>query len=151
MKKYDMGSSLFWLLFSLFVCIESLRLGIGTLQRPGMGFMPFGTSGLLAIISLIQLFHTIFKEEDIKIQPIFYGSLWQRVIPILVASFVYAKLMPLGGYLISTFLLMSFLFWIVKGQKWWRVLVFSFLTTFITYYLFSVWLKGGFPVGPFGY
>jgi hypothetical protein len=74
--------------------------------------------------------------------------LWQKVIPVLIASFVYAKLMPLGGYLISTFLLMSFLFWIV-GEKWWRVLVLSFLITLITYYLFSVWLKGQFPMGLF--
>jgi hypothetical protein len=30
MKTYDLGSSLFWLFFSISVLIESLRMGIGT-------------------------------------------------------------------------------------------------------------------------
>jgi hypothetical protein len=42
MKVYDQGSSLFWLLSSVFVFIESNRLGIGTLQNPETGFISFG-------------------------------------------------------------------------------------------------------------
>jgi hypothetical protein len=69
----------------------------------------------------------------------------------LTALLIYAKLMPVAGYLLSTFLLMSFLFWIVRGKKWWWVLISSSLTTLITYYVFSVWLKGQFPEGLFSF
>jgi hypothetical protein len=150
MKTYDQISSLFWLLLSISVCIESIRLGTGTLRHPDMGFMAFGVSALLGILSLTLFLRAILKKEEAKIEPFFSGKLWKRVLFVLIAILIYSQLMPVVGYLISTFLLMSFLFWIVKGQNWWRVLILSFLTTLITYYVFSVWLKCQFPEGLFG-
>lgn len=150
MKAYDRGSSLFWLAISIYVLVEALRLGIGTLQNPGMGFMAFGASGLLGIISLTVFVRTILKKQESKTGSLFVGRFWKRIFFVLIALLIYSKLMPKAGYLISTFLLMSFLFWIVKGQRWWWVLALSFLTTIITHYFFSVLLKGQFPVGPFG-
>ena len=150
MKAYDQISSLFWLLLSISVCIESLRLGIGTLRHPDMGFMAFGASVLLGILSLTLFLQAVLKKEETKTEPLFAGKLWKRVLLALIAILIYAKLMPVAGYLISTFLLMSFLFWMVKGQRWWWVLILSFLTTLITYYVFSVWLKCQFPEGLFG-
>jgi hypothetical protein len=151
MTTYDRGSSLFWLAFSLSVCIESLRLGIGTLQNPGMGFITFGASGLLVFLSLILFFQTMVKKEESATEHLFSGSLWKRVVSVLIALLIYARLMPVAGYLVSTFLLMSFLFWIVRGQRWWWVLVSSLLATGATYYLFSVQLSCQFPAGFFGF
>jgi hypothetical protein len=150
MKTYDQISSLFWLLLSISVCIESIRLGIGTPRHPDMGFMAFGASVLLGILSLTLFLQAILKKEEAKTELLFAGKLWKRVFFALIAILVYAKLMPIAGYLISTFLLMSFLFWIAQEKKWWRVLVLSFLTTLITYYVFSVWLKCQFPEGILG-
>ena len=148
MKVYDQVSSLCWLLLSIIVCIESLRLGIGTLGHPGIGFMAFGVSSLLGILSLTLFFQATLKPREIASEPFLSGKLWKRVFLVLFAIIAYAELMPYGGYLISTFLLMSFLFWIVKGKLRW-VLVLSSLTTLITYYVFSVWLKCQFPSGIF--
>ena len=150
MVAYDRGASLFWLALSISVFIESLRMGIGTPRNPGMGFMSFGASGLLGILSLILFLKTVLKKEDLKTEPPFAETLWKRVILVLIALLIYAKLMPVAGYLISTFLLMSFLYWTVKGQKWWWVLVSSFLTTIITYYVFSKCLNCQFPEGFWG-
>jgi len=150
MKVYDQGSSIFWLLFSIFVFIESLRLGIGTLQNPETGFMSFGASGLLGILSLILFFRTSFKKEEAEIKSPFYGTLWKRVFFLLIVLLLYTKFMPVGGYLISTFLLMTFLSFVVERQKVWWVLTFSFLTTLVTYYVFSKWLNCQFPSGLFG-
>jgi putative tricarboxylic transport membrane protein len=149
MNTYDLGSSLFWLFLSMAVCAESLRMGIGSLQNPGMGFLGFGASGLLGTLSLILFLQTIFKRTKTEIHSMF-GPAWQSVIFILIALAAYAELLPAVGYLISTFLLLSFLFWIGKGkQKWWWVLAFSFLSTFISYMVFSVWLNCQYPRGPF--
>jgi len=46
MKTLDQTSSLFWLLVSISVLVESTRLGIGTLHDPGMGFLSFGMDSL---------------------------------------------------------------------------------------------------------
>jgi Tripartite tricarboxylate transporter TctB family len=147
--KADQWTSLFWLVLSIFVGIESLRMGIGTFHSPGMGFMFFGGSVLLAFLSLVLLLQSSLKKEG-KEAPLFAGKLWKRVFSVLIALFIYSKLLPLGGYLITTFLLMVFLFWIVKGQKWWWVLIFSCLTTLTTYFVFSVWLNCEFPEGLLG-
>lgn len=149
MNPYDRVTGLFWLLLSAFICIESLHLGVGTLQTPGMGFMAFCLSVLLGILSLALFLKTIFKKEKGEFSSTFSGTLWKRVIIVVIALIIYAIFMPKVGYLISTFLLMSFLFWVVKGTKWWATLFFSLLATIITYYCFSVWLRLEFPEGLF--
>lgn len=151
MKAHDQGSSLFWLLLSIYVCIESLRLEIGTLRNPGMGFMTFGASVLLGILSLGLLFQSIFRKEEARVEPLFSGTLWKRIILVLMALLLYTKLLPLAGYLLGTFFLMSFLFWIIERQKVWRVLILSFTTTVVTYYVFSKWLNCQFPSGLIGF
>jgi hypothetical protein len=151
MKAYDQGSSLFWLLLSVSICIESLRLGIGTARNPGMGFMSFGASGLLAILSIILFLQTSFKKGTSKVAPLFSGRLWKRALFVLISLVLYSRLLPAAGFLISTFLLMTLLFWILERKKVWRVLVFSCLTTGITYYVFSIVLNCQFPSGLLGF
>jgi hypothetical protein len=150
MNNLDRRTSLFWLVLAILVCIGSLRLGIGTPRNPGMGFMAFGASVLLGILSSILFLKAILKREEAKGEPLFAGKLWKRVIFVLIALLIYTKVMPLTGYLIGTFLLMSFIFWVANVKKWWWVLTSSFLTTIITYYVFSVWLKCQFPAGFLG-
>lgn len=151
MKTYDQGSSLFWLCLSIYVCVESLRLGIGTLRNPGMGLMAFGGSILLGIFSLALFFQSTVMKGESKAPPAEAPRLWKRVVLVLVALLIYAKVMPLAGYLVTTFFMMSFLFWIVKKQKIGWVLISSFLTTFISYMVFSKWLNCQFPQGLFGF
>jgi hypothetical protein len=150
---YDRGSSLFWLLLSIFVCIESLHLGIGTFHNPGIGFFAFYTSGLLGILSLVLFLLTFLEKGEAKIEPLFSGTLWKRVLLVLISLLIYSKLMDLIGYLISTFSLMALLFWILEPNRmrWflWS-LVISFLTTIISYYIFSILLNCQFPTGLFG-
>ena len=150
MKTRDRWTSLFWLALSGAVLIESLHLGIGTLRNPGMGFVAFGASGLLGALSLLLFFQSFLGQEETGISSVFRGTLWKRVLSALIALVFYAKLMPVLGYVIGTFLLMSFLFWIVKGQKWWWVLVSSLMASLMSYYLFSKWLNCQFPEGIFG-
>jgi hypothetical protein len=112
--------------------------------------MAFGASGLLGIFSLMLFLKTFLKKGEEKTEPLFAGTLWGRVIIILIALLIYAKVMPLAGYLVSTFLLMTFLYWLARGQRWWWVLVSSFLTTTLTYFVFSKCLNLQFPIGFFG-
>lgn len=152
MKKYDLGSSLFWLLLSISVLIESLHLGIGTLQNPGMGFMAFGTSGLLGILSLILFLRSTLIRKEAKIEPLFSGTMWKRALIVLITLVVYSYLMPDVGYLVGTFVLMFFLYWILEPNRtrwvFWS-LILSCLTTLISYYIFSVLLNCQFPEGIF--
>ena len=151
MKTLDQTSSLFWLLVSISVFVESLRLGIGTLKNPGMGFLTFGASGILGILSFVLFLKASFKKEEVKTLPLIFGTFWKRVIWVLIFLIVYSRLMPVLGYLISTFLLMTTLFWILERKKIVFVFVSSILTTLFTYFVFSKWLNCQFPDGLFGF
>jgi len=146
---YDRWSSLFWLALSVTVFIESIRLGIGTPRSPGMGFIALGASGLLGILSLALFIKTMMRGEEAK-ESLFAGKLWYRVVSVACAILVYAWVMPVAGYLITTFLFMTFLYWVVGGQKWWWVVISSFLTTIASNYLFSL-LNCQFPAGFLGF
>jgi putative tricarboxylic transport membrane protein len=151
MKTLDQTSSLFWLLVSISVLVGSTRLGIGTLHDPGMGFLTFGASGIMGILSLILFFQATLKKDPGKGEPFFSGPLWKRVIFVLISLVIWSRVMPELGYIISTFLLMGFLYWILERKKIWMVLLASVLTTLITYLVFSKWLNCQFPEGLFGF
>jgi putative tricarboxylic transport membrane protein len=151
MKTLNQTSSLFWLLVSISVLVESTRLGIGTLHDPGMGFLTFGASGIMGILSLILFFQATLKKEPGKAETFFAGPFWKRVIFVLILLVIWARVMPELGYLISTFLLMGFLYWVLERKKIWLVLLASVLTTLSTYLVFSKWLNCQFPEGLFGF
>ena len=151
MREYDRGSSLFWLLLSAYVCVASLRMGIGTPRNPGMGFMTFGAGGMLGVLSLILFAASFLRRKSDAPAQGFSGILWKRILFVLAVMIAYAKFMPDLGYLVSTFLLMCSLFLILKRTQWWWAVGFSLVTTLLTYYIFSMCLNCQFPRGLFGF
>jgi hypothetical protein len=147
----DRASSLFWLFVAVVVSVASFRLDVGSLRTPGMGFMPFGAAVLLGLLAAISFFQPAVKEKAADKPPVFTGTRWSKVLFVFAGLLIYVQAIPLTGYNISTFLLMTFLFWIVERQKVWKVAIFALLTTVITYYVFSKWLNCQFPVGPLGF
>ena len=137
MRFYDRASALFWLAFSVAVFIQSLRIGIGTLNNPGMGFITFGASGIMGILSIILFFQSLrgTGETEEMVSP-FSGLLLSRVFSVLGVIFVYIILLKTLGYLIDTFLLMASLFFITGLRTWWQFIPFSAFTSLVSYYLF---------------
>jgi putative tricarboxylic transport membrane protein len=151
MKILDRISSLFWLFFAIYIFIESLHIGIGRLQKPQAGFMAFGGSLLLGILSLTLFIQTFFRKEEAEITSSFSIPLWKRISVVMVSLVVYAIVFEKLGYLIDTFLLMIFLLSSLKEMKWGWILVTSFLITFLSYYVFTKGLGVQFPHGLFGF
>ena len=151
MKVHDIGSSLFWLGFSVLVCVSSLRLGLGSLRQPSAGIWSFGASTLLGILSLGLLIQAFLKPKATRIESAHAPNLPGKVILVLVSIALYAKFMQTIGYLLASFLLMGFLFWLAGVRKWWSILLYAFLSAFVTYLVFSVWLNCQFPRGLFGF
>lgn len=147
----DRASSLFWLFLGVVVSVASFRLDLGNFRTPGMGFMPFGAAALLGLLALISFFQAAAKEKTANKPPMFRGARWRKVLFVFAGLAIYAQAIPLAGYIISTFLLMIFLFWIIERQNIWKVVMFALLVTVITYYVFSKWLNCQFPTGPLGF
>jgi len=151
MKTLDKTSSLFWLLVSIAVFVESFRLGVGTLQNPGRGFMTLGASGILGILCLVLFLQTSLRKDGDERKHILAGSFPKSVLLVLAALAVYSRVMPTLGYLISTFLLMAFLFWVLERRRIPLVLASSVAATLVTYLVFSKWLNCQFPEGLLGF
>lgn len=151
MKTYDRISSGFWFLVSVVVFTESVRLGLGSLHNPGRGFLTFGASGLLGILSMALFLQASLRKEERPEGSPWGQILWQRILSVLGALGLYSVFMPMVGYLISTFLLMTFLFWILERRWTPWILASSLLSSLLTYLVFSKWLNCQFPEGLFGF
>ncbi len=146
---HDRTSSIFFLVLSIVVFIGSVQLGIGTARQPGPGFITFGASGLLGILSLIVFLRALVKKEQSG-ETLFGGTMWWRVALAGIMIIGYALVMPTLGYLITTFLLMLCLYFMIHEQRWYWVIISSLLSCLGSYYLFSKLLNCQFPDGLFG-
>jgi len=151
MKLYDQTSSLFWLLVSVAVFLESIRLGVGDLHNPGRGFLTLGASGILGVLALILFIGASLRKAEAEREPLFAGKMWKRILFVLIVLWLYAWAMPTVGYLISTFILMLLLFWVLEKKKIGWVFASSVLSTLLTYVVFSKWLNCQFPDGLLGF
>jgi putative tricarboxylic transport membrane protein len=147
--SHDRTSSMFFLAVSIIVIVGSIQLGLGTTHQPGPGFVTFGASGLLGILSLAAFLRTILKKGSGG-EALFRGILWWRVLFSGLAILAFALVMPTLGYLTTSFLLMLFLYFMIHEQKWYWVIISSLLSSLASYYLFSKLLNCQFPDGLFG-
>jgi putative tricarboxylic transport membrane protein len=141
------------LFVGIVLIIESLRLGIGGVHRPGPGFLPILTGAGLsfaAFFSLIKNFLAAKREKDGNREELFGRSVL-NVVVISIALVVYVLVFQWLGYLLSTFVLLIFLFKAGGFRRWVLVLAAAFLTISISYLLFGFWLNIRFPKGFLGF
>jgi putative tricarboxylic transport membrane protein len=152
MRTYDRASAVFWFFFSTVVLVQSIRMGVGSLGNPGMGFMACGASGIMVLLSLILLIQTFIrgKGTEESARP-FAGLMLGRVVGFVIAVFLYILLLPSLGYLVATFFLMACLLLIVGRRKWWLLTLFPALTSLVSYYVFAKLFQCPFPVGIFSF
>jgi hypothetical protein len=63
MGKADRISGFFWLIFSLFVSYESYKLGLGTLNKPGPGFLFFWIGVVIGILSVAVVMRSFVSRR----------------------------------------------------------------------------------------
>ncbi len=147
-RGYHVFVIAFWVGLSLFFMGFSYKYGLGKLNNPGPGLMPFLIGAILFFISISQLLRSFWgrmgktevirekrsKENIIKVGMVF------------VSLFVYALFLETLGYVVGTFLLLMVLFWCAGFKKWSHVFMLSVLTALATYLIFS-YLEVRFPMG----
>jgi putative tricarboxylic transport membrane protein len=152
MNLYDPWSGLFWLAVSLFVCIESIRTGYGTFHAPGPGFLPFWSSLVLGASGIIILVTRRPKGKSKgKIRDLWTGTEWRKVIAVLFALFLYLFLLPVIGYLVTTFGLMAFLQGIIGHSKMWTRGGTALVIVVASYVIFDLLLGVQLPKGIVGF
>jgi len=131
-KRFDIVN-IFLLLFAIFFAIGAYRLGVGSLTEPGPGFIIFLASLVLLLFTIYGL---LSAKGGIPLRLVFSRKGLKRVLLIIISLLLYAKFMPVVGYLISTFVLTWFLLFL-NGIKIHKALVCSVLISLLFWYVFS--------------
>lgn len=146
MIKADRWIGLLLALVSLYVCVESVRLGLGTYHRPGSGFFSFYAGVVLGALSLFLLFLALLR--DLKGGEA-WGN-WRGIFLVALAMFGFALLLEWLGFLFTTFLFVWFLLKIVERRGWAFSLAVALLVATASYAVFDLWLKAQLPAGLLG-
>jgi hypothetical protein len=125
-----------------------MPLKIGRPADPGPGFVMFGTGLLMFCLSLIGLLKRVGEDAEMEA---WAGPHWTKVVAVLLSLFVYVLIVAKLGYLVSTLLLMVFIFRIAEQQKWRVILLKAVLSAGVTYLVFDRWLECQLPKGILGF
>lgn len=148
MKKVDTIFSLILILVGVLFCATSSTLGIGKLNNPGPGFLPFVVGGILILLSLgVILEGRRIKHAESK----FKGRRSGVALSVLLSLFAYALVLDILGFVLGTFLILAFLFSISEKQSSKVVLGASVFTTAFAYLLFDYTLGITLPTGFLGF
>lgn len=153
MRHWDQRAGLLGVGLGILMVIFSLRMDLGSWNHPGPGFMPLGSGILLIIFCMVYFIKFTWFIRDAE-----YGEKespwprkkWGRIIGVLGALFLYTFLLTALGYLLTTFLLMVYLFRVVEPRKWLATIIQAVLTVLLTYMVFEKWLMVQFPKGFLG-
>ncbi|MCK9364758.1 MAG: tripartite tricarboxylate transporter TctB family protein [Syntrophales bacterium] len=155
MTVRDITSGIFWLLVSIFVCLEAIRLDIGTLHVPGPGFVVLLAGAVLALFSILLILGTFLKRKRslpaAETEGVKNGRGWIKVVLVLCAIFAYLAILPKIGFFIATFGLMTFMYRMLGRANLWLQSIVGFVTVALAYLVFSIWLHIPVPKGIFGF
>jgi len=152
LERSDCTSALFFILFSIFVCQQSIGIGLGTLRQPGPGLLSFGVgagTGILSLGLLIKSF--LFRTNPIEPGQGKAPIRKEKFILICVSLFVYAIAVDWLGFILSTFVFVLLLFHLIEANRWWNSLLKAVLITAGNYLIFVIWLKISVPKGFLGW
>lgn len=148
MRTRDIFSSLFWMLIGVGVCYGGYDLKLGTLHNPDSGFIFFWVGVIMVGLSLIIFIQALgLKPQMGEMRLVWSGVRWKKIISVLLALFLYAYAFTFLGFIVSTVLLLIFLFKAVEPQKWSVAIMGAILSALIGYAVFQVWLGSQLPKG----
>ncbi|MEI9475207.1 MAG: tripartite tricarboxylate transporter TctB family protein [Deltaproteobacteria bacterium] len=102
---------LIWFVLGIGICIGSVKLNPGTIHKPGPGFMPLLSGGLLTVLGLILILSKLLKgsrEDDARDEKIWYKGNWNSFLYTMSALFGYYLLLEPIGFILTTLLIPLF-------------------------------------------
>ncbi|MCX5908522.1 MAG: tripartite tricarboxylate transporter TctB family protein [Deltaproteobacteria bacterium] len=151
MRRIALYCNLFWILFSLVVCVEAYRLRLGTITKPGSGLFPFSLGVVMLVLSLSALFQAIGrKTKDEKRTPQ-EPFRWWSIVFIVAATLAFALTLEKIGFLIDTFLFICLLLKVVEPQTWKTSIIGGLTTAVVANVVFNVIFKAQLPSGMLGF
>jgi putative tricarboxylic transport membrane protein len=149
MRRADAASAVFWMAVGAGVVYAGYDLGLGSVQDPGAGFILFWVGlGILALAVAVLVAAATSAPAGAEATPARGRPV--KVALVLLALVAYAYALPHLGFVLTTTLVLIFLFKIVEPQSWSVAIGGALASAVMAYVLFKVWLGAQLPAGPFG-
>ncbi len=148
MDRGDVLSALVWLLIGAGVARAGLDLGLGVLRDPGPGFMLFWVG--LVIVALAVAVGGRGLRAGAPPGTRWAGVRWTKLAGVTAALAAYGWLLPRLGFLLSTALLLIYLFKAIEPQRWSVAVAGAVASALLAYLVFKVWLGAQLPAGALG-
>ncbi len=146
MKQRGRIEPLLWAVFGLYVMYQGFLLKLGTGRAPKPGFMIFWAGVTIVILSGLFFIENVRTPERDH-EPLWRGVGWLRGAKLLAALFLYVSVFHFLGFIVSTFMLLLYMFKGLEPQSWRSALLLSATTVAICYLVFGVFLELQFPSG----
>ena len=125
---------------------EALRLDLGTLERPGPGFVPLvlgvGLIGLSGIYFALALRHRTLPAPDWE------RSRWRGPLLATAAVIGYGSMLIYMGFALTTAAFITFWVLVIEGRRLRTSLVYAVLATAGLFAIFAWGLQLRLPIGP---
>jgi putative tricarboxylic transport membrane protein len=154
MRSYEQIYNVSWIVLSVGICAESVRLRIwDPSSGPVAGFIPFAAGVLLGLAGVLMLvsgwLRSHRKEQREKFWP--KRAATKRIVSILAGLCVLAFLLPILGFLVASIVVTAFMLRVIEPQRWTVVIVTSLACCFLVYWLFHSFLQVSLPKGFLGF
>lgn len=143
------AGTLFWIAAGLLTSYGATRLGVGSITDPGAGFIFFWSGLVLIIMSLIVFVDEVRSLDDTVRQ--LPEINWPKIALVLFSLLLYAFFLERLGFILTTFVLMSFLLGCIQGAGWFRSFAIAGAAALTSYAMFELWLKIRLPKGIVGF
>ncbi len=149
MKTAQVVSGMVLILVGAVFAVNSLKLGLGGINTPGPGLVPFGAACLLILFSIGVIVESLLAKKMAPLSGFFKWQKWKPLVFVLAPLFIYAYIMETLGFIPATFFIMLLLFKISEKHSWKVSVFFSVITIILTYLAFGYFMKVEFPGGFF--
>jgi len=152
MRRYDLISSLVFLVLGVVVAVSSARMNVGSFRDPGSGLFPLITGILMCVIAGGIIIKSRLQSLSAARNPLGKDKrLWHnKSVSTVVIMLLYAITIEWLGFLTVTLVILFVLFKMVGDLSARASLGGAVLAAAAAYLVFKVWLNVQLPVGPLG-
>jgi putative tricarboxylic transport membrane protein len=147
MKKPDLLLSFILLAVTFGASMEIRNLPIGSFGTPGAGFFPLLVTILLGLLSVVLLAQSLREKGNKRGSGSNVWGEWKNVTLTVACLLGFIVFFERLGFLISTFLLMAFLLYVVGRRKLTLTMATALVSAFVCHLLFNSLLNASLPMG----
>ena len=123
---------------------------MGIIRQPGPGFLPFFAGVAIFGFSALTLLQGLTKGWA-SLGEAWKGARWQSPAIVTASLLLYSAFQRDLGFLISTVVLMIYLYRMLEPSSWKETLFAAVATTLGFYLVFQTWLEAQLPRGLLGF